>query len=156
MATREEIVALMQGDEFDGLITLIQMGDEAVPILLDIMKDSSSPAFMRYRATSTLGEIRSPVAAPDIRAALGDADPVQRLMAARALVKIEGESATEALTPLLRDADPSVSIVAMQGLAQVGDHSAVAALEKLGTEVTDDHLRNEAKATIKKIQDRIA
>jgi HEAT repeat protein len=156
MATREEVTALMQGDEFDRLIDILRMGEEAVPILLDIMKDSSAPAFMRHRATATLGEIRSPTAAPDIRAALNDDDPVERIMAARALVQIEGPDAAAALTPLLQDADPSVSIVAMQGLAQVGDQTALAALENLGTDSPDAAVRSEAQAAIIKIQDRDA
>jgi HEAT repeat protein len=154
MATREEITKLMQGDEFEDLRELLQMGEESVPILIDIMKDTSAPAFLRHRATVALGEVGPPTAAPDIRATLADADPVQRIMAARALVKTAGTNATDALVPLLSDPDPSVSKVAIQSLAQVGDQRALAALKRIENEGGDDFLRAQAKAAIKNIQER--
>jgi HEAT repeat protein len=155
MATREEITALMQGDEFDRLIELLQLGEEAVPILIDIMKDSTAPVFMRHRATAALGEIRSPTAAPDIEATLTDADPVQRIMSIRALVKIVGDGATGALVSLLEDPDQSVSNAAIQGLAAAGNPTALAALEDFKTRSENDILQTQAKDAIKDIKDRI-
>ncbi len=156
MPTREEIIALMQEDEFEGLGTLLQLGEQAVPFLLEILTDPSTPSFLRHRATVVLGEMGSQAAAAHIEALLDHDEPVQRLMAVRALVKIKGTNAADALGPLLNDPDPSVVKVAIQCLAEIGDVTTIAALERVQAESPHDFLRAQAQAAIKDIQERIA
>jgi HEAT repeat protein len=154
MSTREEILALMQGDEFGGLPDLLAKREEAVPALLEILADRSLASFLRHRAAVALGESRSRAAVPGIEAALADEDPVLRLMAARALAKLAGPDASGALAALTEDPDPSVAKVALQGLAAVGNEEALAVLEKMRAEAPHDFLQTEAESAILAIRER--
>lgn len=158
MSTREEILALMQGDEFGGLPELLAKRDEAVPALLEILADRSLAPFLRHRAAVALGESRSVAVAPDItaglEAALADEDPVLRLMAARALAKVAGPEAGSALAALSQDPDPSVAKVALQQLAAVGGEEALATVERMRDEAPHDFLQTEAESAAQAIRER--
>jgi len=146
----------MQEDEFSGLGRLIEMGEEAVTLLTDILKDPSAPKYLRYRAAIALGEIGAPASADAIQETLEDDDPVQKQLSIRALAKIQGKEATSVLIALLDDPDFSVAKVAMQLLSEVGDETALAALEHQKTENPEPLLRSQAEASIQDIQRRIA
>ena len=154
MSTREEILALMQGDEFGGLPDLLAKREEAVPALLEILADRSLAPFLRHRAAVALGESRSRAAVPGVEAALADEDPVLRLMAARALAKLAGPEASGALAALAEDPDPSVAKVALQGLAAVGGEEAMNALERMRAEAPHDFLQSEAESALLAIRER--
>jgi HEAT repeat protein len=155
MATREEVLALMEADEFEGLTTLRLMGSEIVPILVSILNGPSTPAYLRHRATVVLGEIGAQSAVADIKGSLANADPVQRLTAVRALAKISGSEAVTTLIPLLDDPDPSVAKVVVQCLATVGGTSALARLEQVKSATVHDFLRAEAVNAITEIKKRV-
>lgn len=154
MSIREEILGLMQGDEFGGLPELLAKREAAVPILLDILADRSMSSYLRHRAAAALGKTRSRNAAAGVEAALADEDPVLRLMAARALVEISGAAASNALLALVDDPDASVAKVALQGLAAVGETAALETLERLRTEASDELLRTKAEVAIRAIRNR--
>jgi HEAT repeat protein len=154
MSTREEILALMQGDEFGGLPELLAKREEAVPALLEILADRSLAPFLRHRAAVALGESRSRVPVPGLEAALADEDPVLRLMAARALAKVAGPEAGSALAALSQDPDLSVAKVALQQLAAVGGEEALAGLERMSAEAPHDFLQTEAEAAVQAIRER--
>lgn len=156
MPTREEVVALMQEDEFSGLAELIQMGVTAVPILRSILNDPTSPVFLRYRATVALGEIGERESVNDLQDTLTSNDPVQKQMSLRALTKILGKEAAPYLISSMDDPDPTVAKVAMQGLSEVGDRTALAILEHHKTENPIEFLREQAEASIHEIQKRTA
>lgn len=151
-----DVIALMQEDEFDGLITLRQIGPQAVPHLVAILNDPSQPTFLRQRAIVALGEIGSADAADDVQTMLNDSNPVIRYMAAIALTKMSGTAATSALIPLLTDADPSVVKVAIQCLTEVGDTQTLAQLETVKAASPHNFLRTEAETAIKQIEERHA
>lgn len=155
MPTREEIVALMQEDEFSGLRELIRIGANAVLFLRSILNDPSSPPYLQYRATVALGEIRDRSAVGDIQAALASTDPVQKQMSARALAKILGNEAIPILITLIDDADPTVGKVAMQELSKVGDQTTLAILERHQTENPSEILRAQAGVAVKDIRERL-
>ncbi|HEX5718431.1 MAG TPA: HEAT repeat domain-containing protein [Thermoanaerobaculia bacterium] len=155
MSDRDEIIQWMQDDEFGGLPEILSRREEAVPILLDILADRSMPPYMRHRAAVALGETRSRTAVPGLEAAIADEDPVLRLMAARALVKLAGADAVGALLTLAHDPDVSVAKVAVQGLGKVGEGTALAGLERLRAEAGHQLLHNEAEAAIRAIRERI-
>jgi HEAT repeat protein len=156
MSTREEILGLMQGDEFGGLPQLLAKREEAVPVLLEILADLSMPAYLRHRAAAALGKTKSRNAAAGVEAALADGDPVLRLMAARALVEISGAAAGNALLALVDDPDASVAKVALQGLKAVGEPTALETLERLRVETPDELRQTHAEAAIRAIRDRNA
>jgi HEAT repeat protein len=155
MPTREEIIALMQEDEFGGLDDLVRFGSTAVPILCAILDDAASPAFLRYRATVALGEIGERSAVETIRATLTLDNPVQKQMSLRSLAKIIGKDAVATLIAYADDPDPTVAKVALQGLADVGDHSTVAFLERHKAENPHKFLRDQADDTLKSIRERL-
>lgn len=154
MTKRKEILALMQGDEFDGLGQLLRMGEEAVPVLVEVLRDRKQPAYLRHRAVAVLGEIGAESGGDVVAAALGDEDPVLRLGAARALAKIRGASAADALENLLKDEDPSVAKVAVQCLADVGGEKALAALEEIERQGGPAFLKKPMLEAIGKIRRR--
>lgn len=154
MANRKEILALMQGDEFDGLGQLIQLGEEAVPVLLAILRDRKQPPYLRHRAVAVLGEIGVEAAGDEVEATLLDEDPVLRLGAIRALSKIRGASAAPALENLLKDEDTSVAKVAIQSLAEVGGEKSLDALEKLQRQGASEFLRAPMAEAIREIRSR--
>lgn len=155
MPTREEIIALMQEDEFSGLIDLVRMGHEAIPILCDILEDATLPAFLRYRATVALGEIGERGAVDAIRTTLALHDPVQKQMSLRALAKILGQDAIPTLVIYADDPDATVAKVALQGLSDVGDRTILALLERHKAENQHDFLRIQADETLKTLRDRL-
>jgi HEAT repeat protein len=156
MPTREEVVALMQEDEYSGLTEIIQLGAEVVPVLHSILNDPTSPTFLRYRATVALGEIGEETSADDIQATLASDDPVQKQMSLRALTKIQGKDAVPALIEMLSDPDPTVVKVAMQGLSEVGGETALAILERHASENPSEFLRAQAETSVEDIRTRLA
>ena len=154
MSTREEILRLMHGDEFGGLPELLAKREEAVPALLDVLADRSLPSYLRHRAAAALGKTKSKNATAGVEAALADADPVLRLMAARALVEIASAGAGNALLKLVDDPDASVAKVALQGLAAIGQPAALETLERLRTDTPDELKQATAEAAIRAIRDR--
>ena len=156
MPTRDEILTLMKGDEFPRLQQLVQMGQSAVPVLLDLLNQPSTPAYLRHRAIAALGEMGSSSAIPDLKAALGHGDPVHRLMAARALAKISPPEAASHLLPLLDDADTSVSLTAVQLLGDVGDRESLTRLASVRDSHDEPSIREGAAAAIREIQSRLA
>ncbi len=156
MATLEEVLALMQEDEFDGLDTLQQMGQEAVPPLVEILTDTTQPEFLRQRAIVALGEIGDPAAAPAVQPFTTHANAVFRYMAANALVKMVGPAATDTLNALLSDDDPSVVKTAVRGLAEVGDATALAALAQVQASSPHEFLRADAATAVQRIEERTA
>jgi HEAT repeat protein len=155
MPTREEIIALMQEDEFSGLDDLVRFGSTAVPILCAILEDAASPAFLRYRATVALGEIGDRSAVETIRSTLTVDNPVQKQMSLRALLKILGPEAAPTLVMYANDPDPTVAKVALQGLSDVGDRSALALLERHKAENPHEFLRDQADESLKAIRERL-
>ncbi|HET6230378.1 MAG TPA: HEAT repeat domain-containing protein [Longimicrobiaceae bacterium] len=158
MATKEAVLALMQDDEFNGLPQLVAMGAEAVPVLVAILRDPAAEPLMRQRAAVALGEIGAPAAAaaPALADALAHADPVQRILAVRALAKVAGAGATASLAPLLHDPDASVAKVAVQCLGAVGGAQAVAALAGVAESGPHDFVREQARDAVRKIEERLA
>jgi HEAT repeat protein len=111
---------------------------------------------MRTRAIILLGEIGNEQARPVLEKVLRDADPVQRLTAARALCRLVGADSISTITELLEDPDIGVSNAAIQCLAEVGDESALAALQRFKTKSTHDFLCSQAEVAIRNIRERIA
>jgi HEAT repeat protein len=156
MPTRDEVTGLMQDDEFGRLPSLVALGEAAVPVLADILSDPAVEPILRQRAAVALREIGSATAIPELTASLNHPDPVQRILAARALAGIAGAGAAEPIMELLVDADPSVAKVAVQMLAQVDDGRALPALTQAAERGASDFVRAEARAAIDEIRSRIA
>lgn len=154
MTTFDEVRQLMQEDEFDGLSTLIQLGDDAVPHLQAILGDPSQPDRMQQRALVVLGEMGTPTAVADVQPFLTDDSPVLRYMAANALASMQGAAATPALLALLQDDDYSVVKTAVHCLSQVGDETALTALALVQTGNPHEPLRDAAAQAAARIEER--
>ena len=154
MSTREDIIALMQDEEFSGLSELRRLGAEAVPFLQELAKAADAPAYLRQRAAIALGEIGALEAAATLEALLTDTSPVLRLMAAQALEKVRGPASQATLLPLLTDPDPSVRKVVVGILAEIGDSNTLPALAALRETHQQDFLGDVITAAIDRITER--
>lgn len=152
MTKREEIIALLKEDEFEGLGQLYQMAEVAGPILLDILTSPSTSDFLRQRATVALGEIKMKGAANAIEQLLHHEDPVQRILAIIALTKIKGVKASPALIPLLNDPDVSVCKTTIMNLADIGNESALPHLQRIQEGHEESFLRETAEKAIQQIR----
>jgi HEAT repeat protein len=105
---------------------------DAVPTLMEVLKDRHATADRREAAAGGLGMIGTPAAdiVPALIAALKDEKPEVRQRAAEALSWI-GEPAREAMPALaaaIEDEEEKVAIAACQALAHLGGHGVAQAL----------------------------
>ena len=152
--TPEEMLPLLEGEEFEGLATVLEFGDEAVPALLEILANRADDSFLRHRTLVALGQVGSPTAAEAVAAFLGSPEPVDRVHAARAIANILGSDATPLLVPLLDDPDPSIRKIAVQCLGAKGGLVAIEPLRQIAESSPEEFLRAEAAEAIDRIQRR--
>lgn len=152
---------LVSGDETradDAVTALVELGEEAIPALLDLTR--SPDADSRWWALRTLAQ--SPLSrtewlvpflsdpAPEVRqcAALGlaakpdesaiqpliralsDGDSMVGSLAVHALVKIGG-AAVPSLIEAVKEAQQSARVHALRALAEIGDHRAIPVMMKV-------------------------
>jgi HEAT repeat protein len=100
---------------------------EAVPRVAAVLGDPGRPGRERLQAALILGVLGSPAAAPALRAAMAEANPVLRARAADALGRVgaEGSEAVDALLQALRDDDYFVRESAAKALARLGRSEAL-------------------------------
>lgn len=153
-ATRDEIQPLLLAEEFSGLPELVELGEDAVPALLEILEESQEDAFLRCRCLVALGEIGSPLAAPAVIPHLASEDRTDRVHSARALANILGAEASLHLLPLLDDEVLSLRKVAIQCLGSKAGPEVLPALRQVVAESPHDFLRTEAAAAIEQIEGR--
>jgi HEAT repeat protein len=105
---------------------------DAVPALMEVLKDRHTPADRREAAAFALGRIGTPAAdiVPALIAALKDEKPEVRQRAADALAWIgpPAREAVAALVAAIKDDDDKVAAAACQALAHTGDAGATQAL----------------------------
>jgi HEAT repeat protein len=155
MQLKDKIHSFLRGEEFDHLDDLVALGGEAVPILLDVARQSPDE-MSRARAVEALGRIGDRRALPVIEDCLRSGSSLEKLTAVRALARTAGADSVATLAPLLDDPDLSLVKVVVRSLAEVGDAAALAALERVKEQPAHDFLRKEAVAAIDTIKDRIA
>ncbi len=80
---------------------LYQLGDDAIPILIEALKYSYSET--RYTAVKTLGDLRAGIAVPYIAPLFNDAHDKVVAGAIEALISIGDQSCVELLEPLVSD-----------------------------------------------------
>lgn len=153
-ASRAAVERLLEGEEFEDLGTLVAMGTDAVPSLLEVA-ESHADALIRARALIALGRIGDARALAAARAALGSGSRDEQLAAIRALPLLGGATAAPDLLALLSDTHPSVLRAAVRGLAAVGGPEALAALQPLAQQ-GPDFLKTLASAAVDEINTRIA
>ena len=110
----------------DGLGTLGESAAEAIPLLIQALRDPYEPVSLN--AAYTLGSIGAP-AVPHLVETLGDENDATRRIAAYALAAV-GEPAIPALTEALQHTEDVVRVEAAYALAQIGNpaESAIPAL----------------------------
>ena len=110
----------------DGLGTLGESAAEAIPLLIQALRDPYEPVSLN--AAYTLGSIGAP-AVPHLIETLGDENDATRRIAAYALAAV-GEPAIPALTEALQHTEDVVRVEAAYALAQIGNpaESAIPAL----------------------------
>jgi hypothetical protein len=106
----------------DDLGTLGESGAEAIPRLIEALRDTYEP--VRLNAAYALGAIGEPAVSQLIET-LGVEDPIMRRMAAYALAAV-GEPAVPALSEALQHPEDTVRIEATYALAQIGAPAAAA------------------------------
>jgi HEAT repeat protein len=118
----------------EGFRRLIEIGEPAVPALLDLLREHGNPVRGdAFNALTNLGP-RSASAVPELREMLNGDQPELRLGAAGVLGRIgpAAESAVPSLTTLLRHPDPRLREAAAEALGQIGGPGH-AALERAQT-----------------------
>jgi len=121
---------LLSGDETraeNAVPALIELGDDAIPALMDLTRSSNADA--RWWAIRTLAQ--TPHARTEwlVPFLLSDSAPEVRQCAALGLAVKADESAIQPLVTALRDADPLVGNLAMNALIQIGKESVPALIE---------------------------
>jgi len=151
MSIREikRLIKLMSDDEFLGLPKIIEMQKKAVPLLQKLLMDSEQANFIHQRALICLGEIGADEGFDTASSYLSSPDPVFRIAAARAIVKIHPHKAAELLMDNLDDEDISACNVKIQCLAASGQTRAKPLLNRLKRNCKDPFIRRSASLAVK-------
>lgn len=140
----------LQGREFERLNELVELGEEAVPILSEILRRDEWE-ISRRRAAIALGRLGSADAVEVLGEAAADKNPAIRVSASRALGEVGGDQAEESLLRLLADEDASVRKWAIRSLGKVGGAKAREALSKFLETEAEDFLKREIRGAINSI-----
>jgi len=152
MRQLNRLLKLMADDEFMGLPKVLEMQEKAVPLLKKVLDDAEQPRVIHQRALICLGEIGHSDGFKTVAEYLNDHDPVFRIAAARALVKIDPEKAAELLIDQLHDEDASACNVKIQCLSASGQIKAKSALNNLRKTCKDTFLRKAAKLAVEHLE----
>ncbi|PKH00460.1 hypothetical protein CXF95_02665 [Paraglaciecola sp. MB-3u-78] len=145
----KRLIRLMSDDEFLGLPKIIDMQNKAVPLLQKILMDSQQAHFIHQRALICLGEIGADAGFDTASSYLSSPDPVFRIAAARAIVKIHPDKAADLLIDNLDDEDISACNVKIQCLAASGQTKAKPVLNKLKRNSEDPFIRKSVSLALK-------
>jgi hypothetical protein len=124
---------------------------EALPGLIEALKDTDTNGRVRGSAAQALGEIGDKVAVPELIEALKDTNDSVRSGAAEALGKIGDKVAVPELIEALKDTNDSVRSGAAEALGKIGDKVAVPELIE-ALKDTNDSVRGSAAQALGKIQ----
>lgn len=118
-----DVVALLQSGENAGLRNaavdiLVRMGHEAVPALLERVRDPDHD--VRKFIIDILGEIGDRSVVTQLREALGDVDENVRAAAAENLGKLRASEAVPALLDAMRHPDVLLRFTILDALARIG------------------------------------
>lgn len=154
MPDKEEIIALLDGEDAPQLAHIVQMGQVIVPHLIEIASQHSD-SLVAMRAIAVLGEIGGTAAATAIEEILQGEDDLRRYAAVQAIGRAKGVEATSTLIALLDDENSDITEAAIGSLASVGDATSLAALKSFKAAKSGDYLGEQASVAIKTIEDRI-
>lgn len=139
----------MMDDEFLGLPKILEMEAPAIPLLQQILQDQNLDSFLHQRALICLGEIGAEEGFNTAAFYLDHPNPIFRIAAARAIVKINPAHAADLLIDELDDDDISACKVKIQCLAASGQSKAKSALNKLKKNNKEPFLRKAATLAVK-------
>ncbi len=109
--------------EHDATVTLVSLGETAVPFLANAAKDPKEKVSQRILVLEILGDIKSPSATAALLEALKDPNFKVRRASARALGDIGDKASVEGLKQALGDFDPQVRYYAARSLVITRDPS---------------------------------
>jgi vesicle coat complex subunit len=121
---------------------------DAIPLLVDLLRDPDRA--VQGRAVTALGNCGG-AAIKALRAALTDADPAVRRLAALALGHTHHSRAVRPLVPVLADDDPAVRRAAAVALGWLANDYAVEALQTAAQVDDSAPVREAAQAALDKI-----
>jgi HEAT repeat protein len=101
----EVLSSLNDSTRVEARKTLVVMGSQAVPFLVEALKDSNG--LRRWEATKALGEIADPKAAPALVKALEDEEFDVRWLAAKGLIEMNVKGLTPLFHALIDHGDSS-------------------------------------------------
>ena len=101
-------------------------GSKALPTLLELAKDSASPAIVRATALTLVSPLMRPEILPFARVQLQDADPSVRIAALGLIESVDPVNRILSASPLLADPVRGVRIEAARILADVPDNQIAA------------------------------
>jgi len=113
------------GVRINAIVVLGRFATEAVPLLIDTLKDSDP--CVRKQSVEMLGQIGSKMAAQPLVAMMADADKMVRRMVSRVLRRI-GALAFEPLIASLTQGDDRIRGKAVTALGRIGEERAIDAL----------------------------
>lgn len=115
---------------------------------------AAAPATERVQRVVELGNMRNPIAIPELVAALDDADGNVRRLAASALGKIGADCAVDPLVDrLAHETKPQVRQYIVKALGRIGDPNTIALLETIAADESErDYTRTSARTALQQIQ----
>ncbi len=143
---------LLLGEEFEGLTKILQLGESAVPKLIETLREEKDPV-VRRRAAIALGQLRARKAVRPLLALLKDEDPVFRYTAADALGEIGSRSAVEPLSEHLGDADASVRRSILGALGKLRDKKSLERLKRVVKEEKIDFVKKKAEEALRAVEE---
>ena len=142
---------------------LIEMGPDAVPTLVEILKKglpssiaaqlpSADQRMVQLKVISALGELRSELAISALVKMLQDSSPIVRAGSADALGQSGGTAALQSLLPALTDPDELVRERTAIALGKINRAEALPPLIKAAEAESKPHVRVAMNAAIESIQ----
>jgi HEAT repeat protein len=135
---------------------LTALGPQAVPLVIDIARQSQRDTKFKERALILLGRLGGDEALQFVASQLVDTDEMVKVASLTALRQIGDTEHMSTVTALLTDESSVVRKEAIKTLALLGDSSSLVSLKKLAQSEEQDFLKDQLNEAIEQIERRTA
>jgi HEAT repeat protein len=149
----DRVKDLLQDEEFGRLPDIVSMGEEAVPVLTDVLSGDADP-LMRQRAAIALGRIGAPTAADALMSALDDPNPPVAIAAIDGVSRLRHGAAMGRIRRLVEHEDPSVRRHAVTAIGAVGEQEDKTLLQEVIGRDASDAVRDAASRAMRTLLDQ--
>ncbi len=146
----KKVSGLLQGEEFQGLEEIVNLGDKAIPPLSRLVK-AGKDIFIKQRSAIALGLIGGKTSVKPLLPLLKDRNPILRLTAVESLGNTGEKVASKDIIRMLDDNDFSVRRKAAIALGKLKEESSVPKLKKIAKEDLYETVKKAARQAIYQI-----